>query len=77
MRGRKSSRRGRSGGSKRLDWHVPLIGSLLLLLWTTNRRRIKPNFELSGDGSIETMEPSLIGLTEGAIKKLEAGQDIN
>ena len=66
MKGRKNSRRGRSGGS-RFDWHVPLIGGLLLLLWTTNRRRIKPNFELSGDGSVDNMEPSLVGLTEGAI----------
>ena len=67
MKGRKSSRNARSAGSRRFDWHLPLIGALLLLLWTTNRRRIKPNFELSGDGSIENMEPSLIGLTEGAI----------
>ena len=67
MRRRNSSRRARSAASERFDWHVPLIGGLLLLLWTTNRRRIKPNFELSGDGSIENMEPSLIGLTEGAI----------
>jgi cardiolipin synthase len=43
------------------------MGGLFLLLWTTNRRRIKPNFELSGDGSVDNMEPSLVGLTEGAI----------
>ena len=67
MKRRNSSPRARSGGSKKLDWHVPLIGGLLLLLWTTNRRRIKPNFELAGDGSIGDMVPSLIGLTEGAI----------
>ncbi|HEV2719479.1 MAG TPA: cardiolipin synthase [Thermoanaerobaculia bacterium] len=69
MKGRKSWRRGRSGASKtaRFDWHIPLLGGALLLLWTTNRRRIKPNFELSGDGSIDVMVPSLIGLTEGAI----------
>jgi cardiolipin synthase len=51
----------------RRDWHLPVIGGLLLLLWSTNRRRIKPNFELRGDGSIDNMVPSLIGLTEGAI----------
>lgn len=67
MNGRKSSPGERSAGSKPFDWHVPLIGGLLLLLWTTNRRRIKPNFELSGDGSIGNMEPSLVGLTEGAV----------
>ena len=70
MKRRSSSPRGRSADSRRrsrFDWHVPVIGGLLLLLWTTNRRRIKPTFELSGDGSIDVMVPSLIGLTEGAI----------
>ncbi len=68
MKGPRSSPLERSGGSKTsFDWHVPALGALLLLLWTTNRRRIKPNFELSGDGNIDVMVPSLIGLTEGAI----------
>src|ERR1700720_2748137 len=51
----------------RFDWHIPLIGALGFLLWTTNRRRTKPNFGLSGEGDIETMMPTLVGITEGAI----------
>jgi cardiolipin synthase len=70
---RKSSRRARSSGS-RLDWHVPVIGALALLLWTTNRRRTKAKFDLSGEGGVEEMLPSLVGLTEGAI---DPGNDVD
>jgi len=66
-RSQRADRADRKRGLTPFDWHLPVIGGLLLLLWTTNRRRIKPNFELSGDGSIDKMVPSLIGLTEGAI----------
>jgi cardiolipin synthase len=44
-----------------------VIGALALLLWTTNRRRTKAKFDLSGDGGVDDMLPSLIGLTEGAL----------
>jgi cardiolipin synthase A/B len=52
---------------KEWDWHLPLIGTLGFLLWTTNRRRTKPNFDLSGEADIEAMLPTLVGITEGAI----------
>ena len=51
----------------RFDWHVPLLGSLAFLLWTTNRRRTKSNFDLQGDGDINTMLPTFVGITEGAV----------
>jgi len=51
----------------RFDWRLPLIGSLGFLLWTTNRRRRKPNFDLSGNADIEAMMPTLVGITEGAV----------
>jgi cardiolipin synthase len=38
-----------------------------LLYWNTNRRRVKPKFELSGRGDSATMVESFIGVTEGAI----------
>jgi len=53
--------------TERWDWHVPIIGALGFLLWTTNRRRTKTKFDLSGDGGLEEMIPTLVGLTEGAI----------
>ncbi|HLJ73666.1 MAG TPA: phospholipase D-like domain-containing protein, partial [Thermoanaerobaculia bacterium] len=51
----------------RLDWHLPVIGSLAFLLWTTNRRRTKTRFDLSGDGDLESMLPTLVGITESSI----------
>jgi len=51
----------------RFDWHVPLIGSLAFLLWTTNRRRTKTRFDLSGGGDVESMLPTLVGITESSI----------
>ena len=53
---------------KTFDWHIPIIGGLALLLWNTNRRRTKPKFELSGEGGdFESMIPTLVGITEGAV----------
>ena len=37
----------------RFDWHIPLLGALGFLLWTTNRRRTKSNFDLSGEAQLE------------------------
>ena len=37
------------------------------MLWTTNRRRTKPKFDLHGRGSVESMVPTFVGVTEGAI----------
>jgi cardiolipin synthase len=51
----------------RLDWHVPVIGSLAFLLWTTNRRRTKTRFELSGEGDVDKLLPTLVGITESSI----------
>jgi cardiolipin synthase A/B len=51
----------------RLDWHIPLLGTLGFLLWTTNRRRTKPNFDVTGDGGIQEMLPTLVGISEGAV----------
>jgi cardiolipin synthase len=62
---RKTERGTRTAG--RWDWHIPIIGALGFLLWTTNRRRTKADFDLSGDGDLETMIPTLVGLTEGGI----------
>jgi cardiolipin synthase A/B len=63
----------RSANGKRrtanLDWHLPLIGVLAFLLWTTNRRRTKSNFDLSGSDDIETMIPTLVSLSEGAVDR--------
>jgi cardiolipin synthase A/B len=50
-----------------LGWKDAAIAILWLLLWTTNRRRIKPSFDLTGRTNVEGIVPSLIGLTEGAI----------
>jgi cardiolipin synthase len=58
-----------SGKRKGFDWHIPLIGGLAFLLWTTNRRRTKSNFDLSGDGDIGAMTPTLAGITEGAVDR--------
>ncbi len=52
---------------KIFDWHVPIIGGLALLLWSRNRRRTKPKFELSGEADMSGMIPTLVGITEGAI----------
>lgn len=51
----------------RWDWHLPVIGALAFLLWTTNRRRTKSNFDLSGSDDLETMVPTLVSLSEGAV----------
>jgi|SRR6266511_1957030 len=53
--------------AKTCDWHIPTIGALGFLLWTTNRRRVKPNFDMRGEADIEAMLPTLVGLTEGAV----------
>jgi cardiolipin synthase len=53
----------------RLDWRDLIIGVLWLLLWTTNRRRSKPTFDLSGRTAVEGMVPTFIGITEGALDK--------
>ena len=50
-----------------LDWKDGVIAILWLLLWTTNRRRIKPHFELSHRTDAAKMVPTFVGLTEGAI----------
>ena len=50
-----------------IDWKNVTIGVLALLLWTTNRRRRKSTFELSGRDSINDMIPSFIGITESSI----------
>src|ERR1041385_7726071 len=57
----------RKNPEPRFDWHIPLLGALAFLLWTTNRRRTKSNFDLSGDADIEAMLPTLVGITEGAV----------
>jgi len=51
----------------RLGWKDATIAILWLLLWTTNRRRRKPSFDLADRTDFDTMVPSLIGLTAGAI----------
>jgi len=57
----------RIDAKKTCDWHIPTIGALGFLLWTTNRRRVKPNFDMRGEADIEAMLPTLVGLTEGAV----------
>jgi cardiolipin synthase A/B len=49
------------------SWKDGVIAALWLLLWTTNRRRSKPTFDLSHHGDVESFIPTFIGLTEGAI----------
>jgi cardiolipin synthase A/B len=51
----------------RFGWKDATIAILWLLLWTTNRRRIKPSFDLADRTNVDAMMPTLIGLTEGAI----------
>lgn len=51
----------------RFDWHIPLMAALGFLLWTTNRRRTKSNFDLSGEADIDGMLPTFVGITEGAV----------
>ena len=51
----------------RLGWRDLVIAVLWLLLWNTNRRRSKTDFEHSGHASVDEMIPTFIGLTEGAI----------
>jgi cardiolipin synthase len=53
----------------RFDWKDLLIAVLWLLLWTTNRRRTKPKFELHGRANVKDMVPTFVGVTEGAIDK--------
>ena len=48
-------------------WRDAVIAVLWLLWWTTNRRRIKPDFDLEQRGDVDGIVPSFIGLTEGAI----------
>lgn len=52
---------------KKLDWHVPVIGALGFLLWTTNRRRTKSKFDMSGEGGLEEMLPTFVNLTQGGV----------
>src|SRR5436190_1489488 len=54
---------------KRFDWKDLLIGLLWLMLWTTNRRRTKPKFDLHGRADVEAMVPTFVGVTEGAIDR--------
>ena len=53
----------------RFDWKDLAIAVLWLLLWTTNRRRSKPTFDLSGRTDVEGMVPTFVGITEGALDK--------
>jgi len=53
--------------NRRFDWHVAVIGALAFLLWTTNRRRTKSNFDLSGGDDLQSMLPTLVSLSEGAV----------
>ena len=54
---------------KRFDWKDLLIGGLWLMLWTTNRRRTKPSFELRTRTNVKDMVPTFVGVTEGAIDR--------
>jgi cardiolipin synthase len=54
---------------RRFDWKDLLIGILWLMLWTTNRRRTKPKFELHARTNVEAMVPTFVGVTEGAIDR--------
>jgi cardiolipin synthase len=54
---------------KRIDWKDLLIGLLWLMLWTTNRRRTKPKFDLHGRTDVEAMVPTFVGVTEGALDR--------
>jgi cardiolipin synthase A/B len=51
----------------RFDWKDGVIAALWLLLWTTNRRRRKPSFDLSDRTDVKGMIPTLVNLTEGCI----------
>ena len=62
-------KRNGSHPASQFDWHLPLIGALAFLLWTTNRRRTKSKFDLSGSDDIETMIPTLVSLSEGAVDR--------
>jgi hypothetical protein len=63
--GKRRSRPSRLG----LDPKSITIAVLALLLWTTNRRRSKPDFQTSGRRGVKEMIPSMIGITEGAIDR--------
>src|ERR1700704_759570 len=63
------SRRAKTRRTARLDWKGLGIAVLGLLLWTTNRRRRKPDFELSERSDVPRMIPSLVGITEGSIDR--------
>src|SRR6266850_7275072 len=39
------------------------------MLWTTNRRRTKPKFDLHGRANVEAMVPTFVGVTEGAFDR--------
>ena len=56
-------------GRVRLDPKSIVIAVLSLLLWTTNRRRRKPDFQASGRSGTAKMIPSFVGITEGAIDR--------
>ena len=56
-----------AGGGGAPLWHWPIMGGLAFLLWTTNRRRTKSNFDLSSRDGVEEMIPTLVSLTEGAV----------
>jgi len=51
----------------RPGWRDAAIAVLWLFYWNTNRRKVKPKFELSDRRRPEGMVESLIGITEGAI----------
>ncbi len=51
----------------KIGWKDAAIAILWLMYWTTNRRRIKPSFDLTDRTGVDRIVPSFIGLTEGAI----------
>ncbi len=53
--------------SYRFDWKDAVIAILWLLLWTTNRRRVKPTFDLAGRSDVTKMVPTMINITLGAL----------
>jgi cardiolipin synthase A/B len=66
------SRAGKKKGTNARVWADPksiAIAALSLLLWTTNRRRRKPDFEASGRSGTAEMIPTFVGITEGAIDR--------
>ena len=53
----------------RIGWRDGVIALLWLLLWTTNRRRVKPDLELSDRAEPDRMVESFAGITEGSIDR--------